>query len=156
MIRRLSNRMWPKWRYMVPIIGMSNPILPWETSTRGSSTTRAHTKRSTLIETSKCGFVTVELYLYYLSCFDLGTAKGFFWSSIKLAPAHLSTTHGGCVTLSLLNAERQAGKLWISICIVFGLTRLGIRPGLIFSVADASIIRSPIGILWGHANQKVI
>ena len=35
------------------------------------------------------------------------------------------------------NAERQAGKLWIPIFIVFGMTRLGIEPESTASVADA-------------------
>ena len=35
------------------------------------------------------------------------------------------------------NAERQAGKLWIPIFIVFGLTRPGIEPESTASVADA-------------------
>ena len=36
-----------------------------------------------------------------------------------------------------LTAERQAGKLWIPIFIVFGSTRLGIEPKSTVSVADA-------------------
>ena len=49
----------------------------------------------------------------------------------------LPTTHGGGFTLFLLIAERQAGKLWIPISIVFGLTRLGIEAQFTVSVADA-------------------
>ena len=56
------------------------------------------------------------------------------WS--KLPPAHLSTTHGGGFTLSLFNAERQAGKQWIPIFLVLGLTRPGIEPETTISVAD--------------------
>ena len=44
-----------------------------------------------------------------------------------------------------LIAERQAGKLWIPIFIVFGLTRLGIEPKFTVSVADALSTRPLIG-----------
>ena len=37
-----------------------------------------------------------------------------------------------------LFAERQAGKLWIPIFMVFGLTQSGIKPESTFSVADAA------------------
>ena len=43
------------------------------------------------------------------------------------------------------NAERQAGKLWIPIFIVFGLTRPGIEPESTASVADALSTRPLIG-----------
>ena len=45
-----------------------------------------------------------------------------------------------------LIAERQAGKLWIPIFIVFGLTGPGIEPKSTDSVADALSTRPPIGI----------
>ena len=44
-----------------------------------------------------------------------------------------------------LIAERQAGKLWIPIFIVFGLTRPGIEPESAASVADALSTRPLIG-----------
>ena len=44
-----------------------------------------------------------------------------------------------------LIAERQAGKLWIPIFIVFGLTRPGIEPESTVSVADALSTRPLIG-----------
>ena len=44
-----------------------------------------------------------------------------------------------------LIAERQAGKLWIPIFIVFGLTRPGIEPVSTASVADALSTRPLIG-----------
>ena len=43
------------------------------------------------------------------------------------------------------NAERQAGKLWIPIFIVFGLTRPGIEPESTASVADVLSTRPLIG-----------
>ena len=47
-------------------------------------------------------------------------------------------------TVSLI-AKRQAGKLWIPIFIVFGLTRPGIEPESTASVADALSTRPLIG-----------
>ena len=44
-----------------------------------------------------------------------------------------------------LIAERQAGKLWIPIFIVFGMTRSGIEPESTASVADALSTRPLIG-----------
>ena len=41
--------------------------------------------------------------------------------------------------------ERQAGKLWIPIFIVFGLTRPGIEPKSIVSEADALSTRPLTG-----------
>ena len=43
------------------------------------------------------------------------------------------------------NAEGQAGKLWIPIFMVFGLTRPGIEPESTASVADALSTRPLIG-----------
>ena len=50
-----------------------------------------------------------------------------FQSSWNLSSAYLSTTHRGYPHCPLYVAERQAGKLWIPIFIVFGLTRPGIE-----------------------------
>ena len=53
----------------------------------------------------------IVITFYSPSCLGQETAKGRFGLRVKLPPAHLSTTQGGGFTLSLLNAERQAGKL---------------------------------------------
>ena len=47
------------------------------------------------------------------------------------------------------NAERQAGKLWKPIFIVFGLIRPGIRPESTVSVADAPFTRP----LFGYSSR---
>ena len=45
----------------------------------------------------------VSVITFYLpSCLGQETAKGPFGLRVKLPPAHLSTTHGGGFTLSLL------------------------------------------------------
>ena len=54
-----------------------------------------------------------------------------------------------------LIAERQAGKLWIPIFIVFGLTRPGIEPVSTASVADALSTRPLIGFC-NFCNLKVL
>ena len=50
-----------------------------------------------------------------------------------------------------LIAEHQAGKLWIPIFIVFGLTRPGIEPESTTSVADALSTRPLIGFRINHS-----
>ena len=64
-----------------------------------------------------------------------------------------------------LIAESQAGKLWIPIFIVFGLTRPGIEPESTVSVADALSTRPLIGYgtelcnlvqNWTHLNSTFI
>ena len=59
-----------------------------------------------------------------------------------------------------LIAERQAGKLWIPIFIVFGLTRPGIEPESTVSVADALSTRPLIALstcfIAGGDNKKCI
>ena len=89
--------------------------------------------------------IVIVITFYSPSCLGQETAKWPFGLRVKLPPAHLSTTHGGGFTLSLLIAERQAGKLWIPIFIVFGLTRPGIEPESTASVADALSTRPLIG-----------
>ena len=54
--------------------------------------------------------------------------KGSGSTTTTTTSCHLSTTHSGGFTLSLFNAEHQAGKLRIPIFLVFGLTRPGIEP----------------------------
>ena len=61
---------------------------------------------------------------------------------VKPPFAHLSTTRDGGFTLSFFIAERQAGKLWIPIFVVFGLTRPGIESRSSASVADALSTRT--------------
>ena len=46
---------------------------------------------------------------------------------VKLPPAHMSTTLGGGITMSLFNAERQGVKLQIPIFMEFDLTWPGIK-----------------------------
>ena len=60
------------------------------------------------------------------SCLGQETAKGHIILTSSQAPsyAHLSTTLSGGFTLSPLIAQRQAGKLWILIFIVFSLTQV--------------------------------
>ena len=66
------------------------------------------------------------------------TAKGPFGLQVKLPPAHAPVYHTRrrLHTVPLI-AERQAGKLWIPIFAVFGMTRPGIEPKSTASVADA-------------------
>ena len=89
--------------------------------------------------------IVIVITFYSPNCLGQETAKGPFGLRVKLPPAHLCTTHGGSFTLSLLIAERQAGKLWIPIFIVFGLTQPGIEPESTASVADALSTRTLIG-----------
>ena len=70
-----------------------------------------------------------------------GDSKGTFRSSSQAAtcpPVYHTRRRLHTVPF---NAERQAGKLWIPIFIVFGLTRPGIEPESIVSVADALFSR---------------
>ena len=56
--------------------------------------------------------------------FQVAMARRQRWTfrlQVKLPFSHLLTTRDKAFTLSL-NANRQAGKLWIPIFIVFGLT----------------------------------
>ena len=66
-------------------------------------------------------FIALNFTLRSPSYLGQETAKGPFGLRVKLPSAHLSTTHGGGFTLSLFIAKRQAGKLRIPICMVFGL-----------------------------------
>ena len=46
--------------------------------------------------------IVIVITFYSPSCLGQETAKGAFGLLVKLPPAHLSTTHGGGFTLSLL------------------------------------------------------
>ena len=48
------------------------------------------------------------------SCLGMETAKGPFGFRVKLLPAHLFTTYGGCFALPLFIAERQKGIINIA------------------------------------------
>ena len=70
----------------------------------------------------------IVITFYSPSCIGQETAKGPFGFQVKRPPAHLSTTHDGGFTLSLLLfVERQAGKQWTLIFIAFGLIQQGIK-----------------------------
>ena len=66
-----------------------------------------------------------------------GDSEGTFWSSSQAATCPSVYHTWQRIHTVPLNAERQAGKLWIPIFIVFGLTRLGIELESTVSVADA-------------------
>ena len=57
--------------------------------------------------------------------------------------------------LFVLIAERQAGKLWISVFIVLGLIRTGIEPESIVSVADALSTWLLIGLFGAKKIKKI-
>ena len=54
----------------------------------------------------------IESTFYSPSCLGQETAKVPFGLRVKLPPAHLSTTHGGGLTLSLslLNVKQESSK----------------------------------------------
>ena len=71
-----------------------------------------------------------------------GDSKGTIQSLSQAATCHLFTTHSRGFTLSpkLLNAK-QGSCEYTPISLVFGLTRLEIKPKHIALVADALFIR---------------
>ena len=74
-----------------------------------------------------------------------GDSEGTFRSSSQAATCpSVYHTRWRLHTVPLI-AERQAGKLWIPIFIVFGLNRPGIEPVSTASVADALSTRPLIG-----------
>ena len=74
-----------------------------------------------------------------------GNSKGTFRSSSQAATCPpVYYTRRRLHTVPLI-AECQAGKMWIPIFIIFGLTRPGIKPESTVSVADALSTRSLIG-----------
>ena len=77
------------------------------------------------------------------SCLGQETAKGPFGLRVKLPPVYHTRWRFHTVPLF---AERQAGKLWITILMVFGMTRPGIEPESTASVADALSTRPLIGL----------
>ena len=79
----------------------------------------------------------ILITFYSPSCLGQETAKETFGLRVKLPPAHpVYHTRWRLHTVPLI-AERQAGKLWIPIFIVFGLTQPGIEPESNASVANA-------------------
>ena len=87
-------------------------------------------------------FIVIVITFYLPSYLGQKTAKWLFGLRVKLPPVY--RTRWRLHTIPLF-AERQSGKLWISIFIVFGLTRPGIEPESTASVADALSTRPPIG-----------
>ena len=74
-----------------------------------------------------------------------GDSEGTFRSSSQAATCpSVYHTRRRLHTVPLI-AERQAGKLWIPVFIVFGMTRPGIEPESTVSVADALSTRPLIG-----------
>ena len=73
-----------------------------------------------------------------------------------MQPDHMSTTHSGGFTLSLLIAERQAGKLCIPMFMVVGLTRPGIESVSSVAVADALSTRPLIGFTYMNFSRLII
>ena len=58
------------------------------------------------------GKINIFVITFYSpSCLGQETAKGPFDLRVKLPAAHLSTTHGGGFTLSLLMLNVKQGKL---------------------------------------------
>ena len=76
-------------------------------------------------------------YIWFTKLPWPGGSEGTFQSSSQAATCPpVYHTRWRLHTVALI-AERQAGKLWIPIFIVFGLTRLGIESKSAVSVADA-------------------
>ena len=75
------------------------------------------------------GKKVIVVTFYSPSCLSQKTAKGPLGRTNQAA-CHLPTRlpHTVEIPLVTFNAERQAGKLWIPILMVFGLTRPGIKP----------------------------
>ena len=82
------------------------------------------------------------ILFYSPICLGQETAKGPFGLRAKVPPVY--HTRRSLHTNPLI-AECQAGKLRISIFMVFGLTRLGIESKSTVSVADALSTRPLIG-----------
>ena len=73
------------------------------------------------------------------SCLGQDTAKSL---SVFKSSCHLSTRHGGGFTLSLIQLNVKAGKLWLPVFIVFVLSRPWIEPEFTVSVAYSLSIHS--------------
>ena len=87
-----------------------------------------------------------------------GDSEGTFRSSSQAASCPpVYHTRRKLHTVPLI-AERQAGKLWIPVFIVFGLTRPGIEPEFTASVADALSTRPLIGsrLCWTLVRNGVL
>ena len=84
-------------------------------------------------------------YIFFTKLPWPGDSEGTFRSSSQAATCPpVYHTRRKLHTVPLI-AEREAGKLWIPIFIVFGLTRPGIEPESTASVADALSNRLLIG-----------
>ena len=57
-----------------------------------------------------CRIILIVITFYSPSCLGQETAKGPFGLRVKLPPGHLSTTHGGGFTLSLLMLNVKQGR----------------------------------------------
>ena len=85
-----------------------------------------------------------------------GDSEGTFRSSSQAATCPpVYHTRRRLHTVPLI-AERQAGKLWIPLFIVFGLTRPGIEPESTASVADALSTRPLIGFICTSNTAEII
>ena len=86
-------------------------------------------------------------YILFTKLSWSGDSEGAFWSLIQ-AVTFPPVFHARwrLHTVPWI-AERQAGKLWLPIFIVFGLTRLIIEPVSTFSQADALSTRLLISII---------
>ena len=95
-----------------------------------------------------CGPFLLSIVITFYSPTKLawpGDSEGTFRSSSQAATCpSVYHTRWRLHTVPLI-AERQAGKLWIPIFIVFGLTRPEIKPVSTASVADALSTRPLIG-----------
>ena len=92
-------------------------------------------------------------YIFFMHPVALAeTAKGSFGVQVKLPSLYHTRWRFHTVPF---NAERQAGKLWIPIFLVFGLTQLEIKPRSIISVADAPSVWPLIGFS-NVKNSKII
>ena len=96
---------------------------------------------------SSCSLICNCNYILFTKLPWPGDSEGTFWSSSQAATcSSVYHTRWKLHTVPLI-AERQAGKLWIPMFIVFGLTRPGIEPVSTASVADALSTRPLIGLI---------
>ena len=90
----------------------------------------------------------IVIIIYSLSCLGQETEKEPFSFPVKLPPVY--HTQWKLHTVPFI-AERQAGKLWISVFIVFGLTRPKIKSRSTASAADALSTRPlDLTLLWEY------
>ena len=106
---------------------------------------------SNLARQRKVGSITCFWYVVWPDSKRLmGCSKVINYISIfQVALAsRKQTTHGGDPKLFFSISERQAGKLWIPIFMVLGLTRPGIEYNSAVLAADALSTRPLIGELY--------